>query len=81
MTTPWGDRPAFIDPAAEVDGLDVGDAPVPVWLRLVSVVLLVAALAYVVAFRAGGRLDSEHNFRTGRAVVEDAEGAEGAATP
>lgn len=44
MTQPYGDRPAFIDPAPEVAGGDVADAPAPAWFRYLAVLLLTAAV-------------------------------------
>ena len=42
MTQPY-DRPAFIDPAPEVAGGDVGDGRAPAWFRYLAVLLVVAA--------------------------------------
>ena len=44
MTQPYGDRPAFIDPAPEVAGGDVGDGRAPAWFRYLAVLLVAAAL-------------------------------------
>lgn len=44
MTQPYGDRPAFIDPAPEVAGGEVGHGRAPAWFRYLSVLLLAAAV-------------------------------------
>lgn len=80
MTTPWGDRPAFIDPVSDDAGLEVGEARAPAWFRLAVLVLLVLVGFYAVSYKSGAPLDTNHDFQTGReAGADDPES--GAATP
>jgi hypothetical protein len=44
VTQPYGDRPAFIDPAPEVAGGEVGHSPAPAWFRALAVLLVAAAV-------------------------------------
>ena len=76
-TTPWGDRPAYVDPVDTAGG-EVGDAPAPRWFRLIAVVLLGLSGYYAVAFADGPELTSPHVFIHG---VEGAEVPEGEVAP
>ena len=58
------DRPVFIDPVSEI-GDEVGDGPVPGWLKLVVVLLAIAAGFYAFSYYEGPALTSNHTFLEG----------------
>lgn len=62
----------FIDPVSTF-GDEVGDGPVPAWLKLVAVLVLSAAGFYGFSYYEGPKLDSPHTFREGAGVEVPAE--------
>lgn len=58
------ERPVFIDPVSTA-GEDVGDAPIPRWLKLVAVLVVGAAGFYGFSYPDGPSPDSNHTFLHG----------------
>ena len=64
------DRPAFIDPAPELSGGEVGEARAPRWFVVVAIVLLGLAVAYLVSQVSGPKLSWRHDFVSGTEATE-----------
>lgn len=66
------ERPVFIDPVSAF-GDEVGDGPVPGWLKLVVVVIAIAAGFYAFSYYEGPSLSSNHTFLEGTGGSASAE--------
>ena len=69
------ERPIFIDPVSTF-GDDVGDGPVPGWLKLVVVLLALTAGFYAFSYYEGPKLTSNHTFLEGSGGGAPASGAD-----